>query len=166
MVDQVEGLTLLEVVSWPANTSVLAEGQRRRVSEDVQTNRNCETSSKSFNIPSASPLPLTGHNAKSTSHSTLHLCLALTEQAEDVLPLIPVTHILALRVDQNPSERVSLFLVLANLDAPRSLVFLKEPGHGTEREVLRRVCDEHFHRRGFCTEGGITVGRYQVSETI
>ena len=146
--------------------SVLAKGQRCRVSKDVQTNRNCEMSSKSSSIPSASPLPLTDYNAKSRSHPTSYFRPALTEQTKHVLPLVPVTHILALRIDQDTGDRMSLFPVLMNPDAPRFLAFLKEPSYDTKREVFRHVCDEHLHRRGFRAEGEVSVGPPWVSEDV
>lgn len=67
MIDRVDVLTLLEVVSCPASINVLVEGQRRKTNKAASTNRTCETISKSSSIPSASPLPFTDRNTKSRS---------------------------------------------------------------------------------------------------
>lgn len=83
--------------------------------------------------------------------------LALTEQTENILLLISVTYILAFRVNQGPSDRMSLFPVLANL------VFLKEPRYDTVREVPRRIRDEQLYERRLCSEGGVSVGPPWVS---
>ena len=89
--------------------------------------------------------------------------LALTEQTENILLLISVTYILAFRVNQGPSDRMSLFPVLANLVAPWFLVFLKEPRYDTVREVPRRIRDEQLYERRLCSEGGVSVGPPWVS---
>ena len=122
-------------------------------------------SSKSSSIPSASPLPFTNHNAEYKDHSAPYFRSELTEQTEHVLPLVPVTQILAFRVNQGPSERMSLFPVLADLDAPRCLVALKEPCYDAEWEILSHIRDEHLHGRGLCTEGGVSAGPPWVSGT-
>lgn len=81
----------------------------------------------------------------------------LTEQTKDVLPLVSVMHVLAFFINQGSSDRVSLFSVLTNLDAPWLLVFLEEPRYNTVREVLRNIRDEHSSERWLCAEGGVSI---------
>ena len=61
---------------------------------------------------------------------------------------------------------MSLFLVLANFNAPWFLVFLKKPRYDTEWEVLCHIRDEHLYRRWLRTKGGISTSLPWVSEKV
>ena len=117
-------------------------------------------SSKSSSFLSAFSLSLTGRNVRSRSGSVPDFHSGLTEQTKDVLSLFSVTHVLAFRVDQGPSDCMDLFLVLTNPDASQLRVFLEEPRYDAVWEVLRKVCDEHLCRRWLCAEGRVSVSLF------